>query len=157
MFFTIPAILCRSLPSNPLPLSLPLPSHSLPSLPAPLTSTFCCPGKHGAAISQVPERAQLLNQNRAAFGQLQTTSLHMQPVLVLWMLLKGKQAVLWRAMPARVRDSQQQQLPPKPQGPWMIYLGRLLICFLKSMTYSADDTLSTVLKQLGSVDSEPHT
>lgn len=136
-------------PSPPFPSLLNFPSLPFP----PLTNTLCCPGKHGAVISLTPERAHLLIQNRAAFDQLQTTSLHMQPVLVVWMLLKSEQAVVQRAMPARIRGSQQQQLAPKPQGPWMIYWGRSLICCLKSMTYLADDALSTVVKQLGSQDS----
>jgi hypothetical protein len=75
----------------------------------------------------------------------------MQPVLVVWMLLKSEQAVVQRAVAAGMRAS--QQLPPRPQGPWMIYWGRSLICSLKSMTYSADDAMSNVVKQLGSQDS----
>ena len=143
------------LPFLPFLPSLPFPPLLLPSLP--LTVTLWCPGKHGAAISLTPERVQRLIQHRAAFNQLQTTSPRMQPVLVVRMSLKGEQAGLQMALPARVKDSQPQQLPPKPQGPWMIYLGRSLICFLKSMTYSADDTLSTVVEQLGSLESGVHT
>lgn len=140
--FIIPAAMCRFMSFPPLPFP-PLPSFSLP-----LTVTLCCPGRHGAAISLIPERMHLLIQTRSAFGQLQTTSLHTQPVLVVWMLLKSEQAAVQRAVPARIRAS--QQLPLKPQGPWMIYLGRSLICCLKSMTYLADDAMSTIVKQLGS-------